>query len=406
MLTISHDVNWRPNVSLRSLFVHGIAKWNWLVGWLAAASLGECPEWRVHLYVHGGLGSGKSSLIELAACLLGDLAGEVVNDATEAGLRQSRNNQARPLLIDEFEPDDNSRNASRQDAILGLFRRMSGGAGGRISRGGADHASVSFRALGAAYVTSINHIHLEPQDRSRFVLRELGALPNDGDPAKAAANLSNLVGWCRNNSGMFRGKMLAQSRYWDTTHATIAARAQALGANERQAQTAATILAGLDLLLFDGGIDNQRLEDLEGLTRALISDAGESNENSEGHDALDYLLGTVLTLDQGARRTVRELLVAAISNESCVGVDSPSEALARSEIFIMPDKRRVALRVGRAGPLSKLFADTKWCNGAHASALKKLDGVERPSSPVRVAPNQQHRVLLIPFDLVQLPPKS
>ncbi|OUS36227.1 hypothetical protein A9Q94_10220 [Rhodobacterales bacterium 56_14_T64] len=135
MLTISHDVNWRPNVSLRSLFVHGIAKWNWLVGWLAAASLGECPEWRVHLYVHGGLGSGKSSLIELAACLLGGLAGEVVNDATEAGLRRSRNNQARPLLIDEFEPDDNPSSVSCQHAMLGLFRRMTSGAGGRMSRG-------------------------------------------------------------------------------------------------------------------------------------------------------------------------------------------------------------------------------------------------------------------------------
>ena len=55
--------------------------------------------------------------------LLGGLAGDVLNDATEAALRQSRNNEARPVLIDEFEPDDNARNGARQDAIFALFRR-------------------------------------------------------------------------------------------------------------------------------------------------------------------------------------------------------------------------------------------------------------------------------------------
>ena len=128
-------------------------------GWIAAAYLGGFPSWRAHLYVHGSRDSGKSKLMELAASLLGDLAGDVVNDATEAGLRQSRNNQAGPVLIDEFEPDENARNGAKQDGMLGLFRRMSGGHGGRTSRGGADHSSVSFRLLGPAYVPSINHIH-------------------------------------------------------------------------------------------------------------------------------------------------------------------------------------------------------------------------------------------------------
>jgi hypothetical protein len=92
--------------------------------------------------------------------MLGEFGGSVLNDATEAGIRQSRNNQARPILIDEFEPDQSVRNGSKQDGMFALFRRMSGGEGGRVSRGGADHSAVSFRTLGAAYVTSINHIQL------------------------------------------------------------------------------------------------------------------------------------------------------------------------------------------------------------------------------------------------------
>ena len=51
----------------------------------------------------------------LAASMLGEFGGSVLNDATEAGIRQSRNNQARPILIDEFEPDQSVRNGSKQD---------------------------------------------------------------------------------------------------------------------------------------------------------------------------------------------------------------------------------------------------------------------------------------------------
>ncbi|MEC8196563.1 MAG: hypothetical protein VX228_09650 [Pseudomonadota bacterium] len=120
------DLNRLPLDTIKSL-LHDIQRlWGWKrpedaeiwLGWIAAACLGGFPDWRAHLYVHGSRGSGKSKLIELAACLIGDLAGEVVNDATEAGIRQSRNDQARPLLVDEFEPEENPRHASRQGNML------------------------------------------------------------------------------------------------------------------------------------------------------------------------------------------------------------------------------------------------------------------------------------------------
>jgi energy-coupling factor transporter ATP-binding protein EcfA2 len=171
--------------------------WGWkrdvdadiFLGWVAAAILGGFPAWRSHLYVYGSRGSGKSKLMEVAAGMLGEFGGSVLNDATEAGIRQSRNNQARPILIDEFEPDQSVRNGSKQDGMFALFRRMSGGEGGRVSRGGSDHSAVSFRTLGAAYVTSINHIQLEPQDRSRFVMLDLGQLPITSDPLKMMSRL-------------------------------------------------------------------------------------------------------------------------------------------------------------------------------------------------------------------------
>ncbi|SFM54267.1 hypothetical protein [Shimia aestuarii] len=366
-------------------------------GWVAAASLGGFPNWRTHLYVHGSRGSGKSKLIELADCLLGDLSGEVINDATEAGLRQSRNNQARPLLIDEFEPDDNPRNSSRQDSMLALFRRMSGEKGGRISRGGSDHSAVSFRMLGSAYVTSINHIHLEPQDRSRFAVLELGSIPKHKDPMAAAGDLERLFAQCATYSQKFRGRLLQQSVRWDDTHKAISAKAQSIGADPRQAATAATILTGLDLALFDGQIDQLRLDDLQAALEILISDSAEADEGSEGRDVLDHLLSTSLSLDHGVKRTVRELICSDKDQEQILGVDDAGGALRRHGIFVDSKKRLVSLRTGRSTPTAKLYADTKWRNGAHSSALQKLEGVVRPKNSIRLAPNEQHRVVQVPF---------
>jgi hypothetical protein len=367
-------------------------------GWIAAACLGGFPEWRAHLYVYGRRGSGKSKLMELAASLLGELASGVLNDATEAGLRQSRNNQARPVLIDEFEPDDNARNGARQDSMLALFRRMSGGDGGRTSRGGADHSSVSFRTLGAAYVTSINHIELEPQDRSRFVMLELDSLPDGENPAKGAADLQALESQARkHSSGIFR-RMLAQSGRWDATQAAIAAEARSLGADARQAATVSTILTGRDLALFDGQICASRLRALEPYLLEMLGDAFEADVASEGVEAFDHLLSSVLHLDQGIKRSVRELLHSVITDTQLIGVTDANAALNRVGVYALQDKGCVAIRLGKTSQIAKLYSETKWRSGAHGSALLKLDGAAKPSSAVRVSRNLQQRVVLVPFE--------
>lgn len=371
-------------------------------GWLAAAFLGGFPEWRAHLYVHGSRGSGKSKLMELAASAMHDLAGGVINDATETGLRQSRNNQARPVLIDEFEPDDNARNSARQDGMLALFRRMSGGAGGRISRGGADHSSVSFRSLGAAYVTSINHIHLEPQDRSRFIMLELGRLPEVEDPGQTAAALKELEGCVSRLAPAFFSRMLSQSQRWDVTHATIAAEARRIGADARQADTVATILAGRDLALFDGSVGQRRLHELGPFFEEMLGEASEADAASEGADALDYLLNAMLQLDHGYRRSVGEVLESLLTGSSVLGVDDPKATLSRIGVYLVENRDSVAVRVGTTTPVAKLFDETKWKKGAHASALLKLDGATKPSSAIRVSSKQQHRVILIPISSLPL----
>lgn len=383
-------------------------QWGWsnaydadiFLGWVAAAALGGFPDWRSHLYVDGNRGCGKSRLLETAAALLGDLAGDVFNDATEAGLRQSRNNQARPLLIDEFEPDDNPRNANKQGSMLALFRRMSGGKGGRISRGGSDHASKTFRLSGPVYLSSINHIQFEPQDVSRIVVLNLQPIPKNEVNMDGASNLVALLESCQKLSPMFLGRMLAQSERWDRTHAAIAAMAREMGADSRQADTASTILAGLDLFLFDGEADDLRLKDLQEPLATLIPGMDGDEELADGTDVIDYLLSAMLSLDHGLKRTVGELLHAVYGESGLSDSIDPRAALARHGIFADPNKGFFAVRSSTTSALSQLFERSKWAKGAHVSALRKVTGVTKPKSAKRHGKNGQLRVLEIPVSLI------
>lgn len=177
----------------------------------------------------------------------------------------------------------------------------------------------------------------------------------------------------------------------------IASKARSLGADARQAATAATVLAGLDLVLSDGDIDDIRMEALVAPMKLLIAESGEADEGSESRDALDYLLSTSLHLDHGIKRTVREIISSIRDGETIIGMEDPAGALRRHGIYVDVERQCLALRTGRSTPTAKIYADTKWRNGAHSSALLKLEGATRPTSAVRLTPHEQHRVLLVPM---------
>lgn len=191
--------------------------------------------------------------------------------------------------------------------------------------------------------------------------------------------------------------MLRESVRWDQAHAAFKAYSQKIGADARQAETAATIATGLDLALYSGPVDNGRLSASESLLKVLIADGDEEEAGSEGHDALAHLLSYQLLLDHGIRRSVIELTSAIVGSVPVEGVGQPEAALERYGIHLDKDKEYLLLCSGPSTPTADLFNETKWRKGAHVSALKKLDGVIRPKSAVRFRNSGQKRVIAIPI---------
>jgi hypothetical protein len=117
------------------------ARWNWGVqpqasiffGLWAAHLCGAAVRWRPHGLLVGPPGSGKTTLMTCYAAL-SPLA-YMLNDYTEAGLRQMLTGSARPLLLDEAEGD--AEGVNRLQRVVELLRKASGGDGAQAVRGSA-----------------------------------------------------------------------------------------------------------------------------------------------------------------------------------------------------------------------------------------------------------------------------
>jgi putative DNA primase/helicase len=106
-----------------------------LMGWIALAPLCGALKWRPHIWITGNAGSGKSTIVESVINRL--LDGMVLyghGGSTEAGLRQMLKSDALPVLIDEFEQNED-KDVQRAQLVLSLLRQASTDSQARTFKG-------------------------------------------------------------------------------------------------------------------------------------------------------------------------------------------------------------------------------------------------------------------------------
>ena len=99
-----------------------------LAGWLVVSPVCGILKWRPHIWICGPAGSGKTTIMEdVIGRALGSMSLRVDSNTTEAGIRQELGHDARPVLFDEAEAED-ERHFNRMRAIINLARGSSAGA--------------------------------------------------------------------------------------------------------------------------------------------------------------------------------------------------------------------------------------------------------------------------------------
>jgi putative DNA primase/helicase len=155
-----------------------------LSGWTFLAPICGALRWRPHIWLTGGAGSGKSTiLIEFINGLLGDLSIFAQGASSEAGIRQTLKADALPVLFDESEKN-NDGEKRRVDSVLALIRQASTESQAKTLKGSISGDAMNFHIRSMFCLASIQLGTENQADKDR--LTPLALLRPDGDSESAA----------------------------------------------------------------------------------------------------------------------------------------------------------------------------------------------------------------------------
>lgn len=160
-----------------------------LCGWIVLAPVCGALRWRPHIWIVGGAGSGKSTVMsEFVKPLLGGIETHALGASTEAGLRQHLSCDAIPLIIDEAENADAFRDEHRIQGIMELARLSSSETGAKTFKGSAQGSANEYMIRSAFLLSSITSSLKQGSDKSRFALLQLQGEESENPEAYSSAS--------------------------------------------------------------------------------------------------------------------------------------------------------------------------------------------------------------------------
>lgn len=127
-----------------------------LAGWTMLAPICGALRWRPHIWITGAAGSGKSTVQrDYVSALTRDISVYAQGESTEAGIRQRLRGDARPVLMDEAESNDD-KSRTRIEAILATIRQASTESQAETLKGTISGQSMRFCIRSMFCMASIN----------------------------------------------------------------------------------------------------------------------------------------------------------------------------------------------------------------------------------------------------------
>jgi putative DNA primase/helicase len=128
---------------------------HFLTGWMVLAPVCGALSWRPHIWVTGGAGTGKTTILKtFMRPLMGGVLQTATGGTTEPGLRGILRSDAIPVVFDEFEQNE-AKDKQIVQNVLALARGASS-EGGKIYKGTTTGGAIGFEIRSMFCVSSIN----------------------------------------------------------------------------------------------------------------------------------------------------------------------------------------------------------------------------------------------------------
>lgn len=371
-----------------------------LAGWCVIAPLSGILNWRPHIWVTGPSGSGKTTVMnDIIGSTTGKTGIRMDGTATEAGIRQTLYQDARPIIFDEAEAEE-KRDSERIQKVLDLARISS--SGGRVLKGSKDGKAQSFSVRSCFCFSSINTSvkHFADESRISKLILVKDLQENSDDYYSTLENeISNTF------TEEYAAGLLSRSlSNIDTLQANINSFTKAatkVFKSRRIADQVGTMLAGTYLCHSTNTITPEQAE--EWLSKqADWSDHTTINEKTDPQRLLDKICThnlIVATRSGTIRPSIGDLILQASGNSD--QRESYTEELAQKElkkIGIIAEFDHFTIS-NASDPIKKILQDTPW-HSDWGRPLKELPDAEATNTTF-FAPGIKARATKLPIDLVK-----
>lgn len=388
------------------LNVAKMAKWSrpgsapLLAGWVFLSPVCGALPWRPHIWITGAAGSGKSTLYEdYAQALLEGISEPLAGDSTEPGIRQSVGADAVPILIDEFEPNDEG-DRKRMKSILTTVRQSSTETSAQTAKGTISGQGMRFHVRSMFCLASINTMLDKDSDRSRITPLVLRPPTKTATVDAQWVQLEDELHKIK-RAGTWPSRLLARSLGMLPTilaNVEVFCKAAALRfGTQRLGDQYGTLLAGA-WCLTSGAVAT------EADALAMI-DSYDWSEHKDGGDGLDDPAKALASVMEAKIRvsntdiTVYEMLAAASGRAVGSGtleVDTCVDVLRRNGIRI---KGGEALFGTGSKSLKKLVEDTAYATDIRGQLLR-VQGANVANNATFKFAGVTSKVVAIPLSLI------
>lgn len=357
-----------------------------LLGWLKIAPVCGALGWRPHLFVTGAKNTGKTTLVRAVEGLLEPLVIVLDGTSTEAGIRQKLGPDSLPVVLDEFESDQNR---NRMQAIVKLARSASS-TQGSVARGTPEGKALEFAIRTTFLFAAINPVPGTAADASRLIALEL--LPHGGDQEIRAEIERGLAQMAASNGGWCQQAIVDLP----TVLAAIELFRQAMPPiDSRHATNMATLLAGAFVALEGRLPDQDDVSEWVEQSADLIEHHAEAHEEDDALACLNHLLGSPAgrhpVYQDRQQATVGEFVQLVLNDRRKDG-QSFVDATILHQFGIRVDGPDAGIIANNHPGLERIFDRTRWAGGAWRTALARLDGATKPDKKFRFAGSQSRAV--------------
>ena len=369
-----------------------------LAGWCVIAPVCGALQWRPHIWITGGAGTGKSWILErVVRLLLGDTGLAVQGETTEAGLRQTLRHDAMPIVFDEADTDGKSDNA-RIQKVLAIMRSASSSDGGKIIKGSAGGRAMDFNIKSCFALGSIAVQAAKQADKTRISVLAIKRILDQAERESRWAKLQKLHHDILTTE--FAERLQARTvRILPTILENARTFAAAAGAElnyQRTGDQIGTLLAGAYSLYSDRVISYEKA--VEWIREQDWSEERGLDEQRDEDMLLNFLLEQMIRVEHGynmVERSIGELVLVAarLTHDEGISSDIANTRLARHGFTV---KEGYFVVSNNSDWIARVLDRTAWAHG-HAKILQRIEG-SRKTEPVRFGGGLQQRGVAIPLE--------